>query len=136
MRNRVPKGILVNYTGGDIAAALTPFGTLQRPGQQLRGGLGPNVPAPDRAGSLRGVGTRWNGRATLSAWHVNPYSYGAYSYWPTGYCHNYAGYEAMRQGNVHFAGEHCSIDFQGYMEGGAAEGQRAGTEVLGDYGLK
>jgi monoamine oxidase len=72
----------------------------------------------------------------LSAWHVNPYAYGAYSYWPTGYCHNYAGYEAIRQGNVHFAGEHCSIDYQGYMEGGATEGQRAGVEVLGDYGLK
>jgi monoamine oxidase len=42
----------------------------------------------------------------------------------------------MRQGNLHFAGEHCSIDYQGYMEGGATEGQRAALEVLGDYGLK
>lgn len=83
-----------------------------------------------------GITALWNGRATLSDWPSNPYSLGAYSYWPTGYCQNYAGYERARQGNTHFAGEHCSIDFQGYMEGGATEGQRAAAEVLGDYGLK
>jgi monoamine oxidase len=33
---------------------------------------------------------------------------------------------------VHFAGEHCSVDFQGYMEGGAEEGQRAADEVIAD----
>jgi monoamine oxidase len=38
----------------------------------------------------------------------------------------------MRQGNIHFAGEHCSINFQGFMEGGAQEGQRAAAEILGD----
>jgi monoamine oxidase len=38
----------------------------------------------------------------------------------------------MRQGNIHFAGEHCSINFQGFMEGGASEGVRAANEVLSD----
>jgi monoamine oxidase len=38
----------------------------------------------------------------------------------------------MRQGNIHFAGEHCSQDFQGFMEGGASEGVRAAYEILGD----
>ena len=36
------------------------------------------------------------------------------------------------QGNIHFAGEHCSQDFQGYTEGGAAEGVRAANEILAD----
>jgi monoamine oxidase len=36
------------------------------------------------------------------------------------------------QGNIHFAGEHCSQDFQGYMDGGAAEGVRAANETLAD----
>ena len=44
-----------------------------------------------------------------------------------------AGYEKVRQGNIHFAGEHCSYNFQGYMEGGAEEGKRAANEVLRDY---
>ncbi|WP_207786112.1 FAD-dependent oxidoreductase [Micromonospora globispora] len=85
---------------------------------------------------LSGVAGQWNGKATMSAWHTNPYAWGAYSYWPNGYPHRYAGYEAVRQGNVHFAGEHCSIDYQGYMEGGAQEGQRAAREVLTDLGIK
>ena len=83
-----------------------------------------------------GITPLWNGRATLAAWSKNPYSLGAYSYWPTDYCHRYAGYEGVRQGNTHFAGEHCSIDFQGYMEGGAVEGRRAAQEVLADLGVK
>jgi monoamine oxidase len=39
----------------------------------------------------------------------------------------------VRQGNCHFAGEHCSIDFQGFMEGGAKTGRRAALEVIADY---
>jgi monoamine oxidase len=31
-----------------------------------------------------------------------------------------------------FAGEHCSQDLQGFMEGGASEGLRAANEILGD----
>ncbi len=77
-----------------------------------------------------GTSPTWNGRATLSAWHLNPYSYGAYSCWPVGYLTTYAGYEGTAQGNLHFAGEHTSYNFQGYMEGGAEEGARAAGEVL------
>jgi hypothetical protein len=40
------------------------------------------------------------------------------------------GYEKIPQGNIHFAGEHCSQDFQGFMEGGANEGIRATEEIL------
>ena len=46
------------------------------------------------------------------------------------------GRERGRQGNPHCGGEPCSSDCQGYMEGGAQEGQRAAVEVLGDYGMK
>jgi monoamine oxidase len=129
------EGILVDYTGGPLSAAFdagTPFADHSDPkvtayAKTFLGQLEPVFP---------GVTAEWNGRATLSAWPKNPYSLGAYSYWPTNYCHRYAGYEGVRQGNVHFAGEHCSIDYQGYMEGGATEGQRASLEVLTDLGLK
>lgn len=36
----------------------------------------------------------------------------------------------MSQGRIHFAGEYCSIDFSGFMEGAVKEGYRAGLEVL------
>jgi monoamine oxidase len=32
-------------------------------------------------------------------------------------------------GSVHFAGEYCSQDFQGYINGAAMEGQRAAMEI-------
>jgi monoamine oxidase len=32
-------------------------------------------------------------------------------------------------GNVFYAGEHTSTDFQGFMEGAASEGRRAANEV-------
>jgi monoamine oxidase len=60
----------------------------------------------------------------------------SYSYWRTGQLHSFAGYERRRQGNVFFAGEHASIDYQGYMEGAAAEGIRAGCEILTSLGIK
>jgi Flavin containing amine oxidoreductase len=33
------------------------------------------------------------------------------------------------QGNLHFAGEYISNDYQGYIEGGAVEGLRAANEI-------
>ncbi len=56
----------------------------------------------------------------------------SYSYWRVGQYTAFSGYEKQRQGNVHFAGEHCSQDYQGFMEGGASEGVRAGGEILTD----
>jgi monoamine oxidase len=58
---------------------------------------------------------------------------GSYSCFLVGQYTTIAGYEKVRQGNIHFAGEHCSFNFQGYMEGGAEEGKRAANEVLRDY---
>jgi monoamine oxidase len=77
-----------------------------------------------------GIGGAYEGKATLAAWHRNPNSYGAYSCYPVDYCHRFAGYEGVRQGNVHIAGEHTSVDSQGYMNGGAESGARAAAELL------
>lgn len=33
-------------------------------------------------------------------------------------------------GNLYFAGEHCSTDFQGFMNGGAETGRRAAQVLL------
>ncbi|WP_374772260.1 FAD-dependent oxidoreductase [Streptomyces sp. NBC_01310] len=122
-------GILLQYGGGTLAGALTPatpFATETDPyvrtlATRMLTGIDAFFP---------GTKAAWNGRAQLSAWHRNPYALGAYSYWPTGYLHRYARYEGTAQGNVHIGGEHCSYDFQGFMEGGATEGERAAREVI------
>ncbi|MCX5379158.1 NAD(P)/FAD-dependent oxidoreductase [Streptomyces sp. NBC_00091] len=122
-------GILLQYGGGSLAGSLTPgspFATESDPyvralAERMLTGIDAFYP---------GTKAVWTGRAQLSAWHRNPYSLGAYSYWPTGYLHRYAKYEGTAQGNVHIGGEHCSYDFQGFMEGGATEGERAAREVI------
>ena len=85
----------------------------------------------------KGITPLWNGVATLSVPALDPNLNCSYSYWKVGQYHAFSGYEKARQpfpnGKIHFAGEHCSQDFQGFMEGGASEGARAANEILGDY---
>jgi monoamine oxidase len=119
-------GILVNYTGGDIGASFTGSSgkKVRDYAAQFLAQLEPVFP---------GISVQWNGRATLDTPWRNPYLLGSYSYWKLGQYTLFSGSEKERSGNCHFAGEHCSTDFQGYMEGGASEGARAANEILSDY---
>jgi monoamine oxidase len=38
-------------------------------------------------------------------------------------------------GGLHFAGEHCALDTQGFMEGGCESGEIAAREVLAQRGV-
>jgi monoamine oxidase len=85
-----------------------------------------------------GITSHWNGRATLDVPLNDPFLRGSYSYWKVGQYTQFSGYEGARQpdvktGKCHFAGEQCSTNFQGFMEGGAEEGARAANEILSDY---
>ena len=82
-----------------------------------------------------GISAQWNGRATLDYPANNPLLLGSYSYWKIGQYTGFSGVEREPSGNCHFAGEHTSILFQGFMEGGAEEGQRAADEILAGLGL-
>ena len=81
-----------------------------------------------------GITAQWNGKAMLSTPFTDPNLLCSYSYWKPGQYTGFSGYEGVRQGNIHFAGEHCSTSFQGFMEGGASEGVRAANEILTDLG--
>ena len=127
-------GILVDYTGGGV-----PLATFQGDPND------PNVVQGFARTYLNqinqvfpGIKQRWNGRATLSVPRIDPNLLGSYSYWKVGQYTSFSGYEGVRQpdpntGKCHFAGEHCSTDFQGFMEGAAEEGARAANEILSDY---
>jgi len=123
-------GIIVNYTGGDIAGAFQPSSPYSR------ADTNPKVEAYARAFLRRfetvfpGISAEWNGRATLSAPILDQNLLCSYSYWKVGQYTAFSGYEGVPQGSIHFAGEHCSQDFQGFMEGGASEGVRAALEVV------
>ena len=129
-------GILVDYTGGDVAGSFapsTPYSAAQ---------TNPQVAAYAKTflqqiePVFQGITSKWNGRATLSVPALDPNLNCSYSYWKVGQYHTFSGYEKARQpfpnGPIHFAGEHCSQNFQGFMEGGASEGVRAAGEILAD----
>jgi monoamine oxidase len=80
-----------------------------------------------------GVSPAWNGKATFGNAQADPNILASYSCWLVGQCTTIAGHEALPQGRVHFAGEHTSVENQGFMEGGAESGLRAAAEILADY---
>jgi monoamine oxidase len=46
----------------------------------------------------------------------------------------FSGQEGEPVGNLYFAGEHCSRDFQGFMNGGAMTGRLAAAAILAESG--
>jgi len=125
-------GILVEYPGANTAGSMgqsNPYTTTANNSavagfaKQFLAQIEPIFP---------GITAQWNGKAMLSTPFTDPNFLCSYSYWKPGQYTGFSGYEGMRQGNIHFAGEHCSINFQGFMEGGAQEGQRAANEILSD----
>ncbi len=123
-------GLLVDYTGGREGASYhppTPYSTSKN--SPLVAGFAETCLA-QLEGPWPGITPHYTGLATLSYPTGDPNKLGSYSGWKVGQYTLFAGYEKVAQGNIHFAGEHCSINFQGYMEGGAREGIRAAREVL------
>src|SRR5262245_52802245 len=125
-------GLLVNYRGAAVADRVPPATPYTSGGPALAAETRWFLDQLDRV--WPGVASEWNGKVSLSAPALDPNLGCSYSYWRVGQYHTLRGYEAVRQHNVFFTGEHCSVEFQGYMEGGAAEGVRAANEVRRDLG--
>jgi monoamine oxidase len=125
-----PDGLLTNYTGGTVGASYRPSG----PYTTSRGSIVTARYAQQFLDQLEvlwpGVGGHYTGLATLSYPTGDPNLLGSYSTYKVGQYTGFAGYERVPQGRIHFAGEHTSYNFQGFMEGGAESGVRAAREVL------
>ena len=76
-----------------------------------------------------GLSAQWNGKLTQSLPYLNPLTRASYAYYRVGQYTAFGGYEGVRQQGVLFCGDHTSQDFQGFMEGAASEGRRAGREL-------
>lgn len=120
-------GILVLYSGGSGTHQMrtnTPFATANdskvlQDAQRGVGQLAPVFP-----------GLAWNGRATQALPHKSPLFNASYSFYRVGQYTDFAGYEGATQGGVHFCGEHTSLDYQGYMEGGAITGKQTAKDLI------
>jgi monoamine oxidase len=78
---------------------------------------------------LPDVTAAYSGRAWYDFGLLDPNLQGGYSYWRVGQYTGFSGYEGVPEGRIHFAGEHTTQDFQGFMEGAVVSGERCAAEV-------
>ncbi len=119
------RGILTNFIGGDHGLELQ----------------GVEADAWWQAGPLDDLelvwpGTRdaYSGDAVKFDWPNAPGAKGSYTCYRPGQW-AYYGLEGAPEGRLHFCGEHTSLDFQGWMEGGAESGAMAAAQILDELGL-
>jgi monoamine oxidase len=74
-------------------------------------------------------GARWH-------WPTYPFTKASYACYKPGQWTTIRGAEAAPVGNLLFAGEHCSLDYQGFMNGGAETGRLAADAVLRRAGVR
>ncbi|MBS1914822.1 MAG: FAD-dependent oxidoreductase [Bacteroidetes bacterium] len=79
----------------------------------------------------QGAKKSYTGKNIKYCWEKNAHIRAGYSSFKKGQWSTLAGWEAEPVGNIYFAGEHVSRDFQGYMNGGAQTGRVAAENIAG-----
>ena len=120
-----PEGILTDYTGGAHGIEVT-SGTPEKQRDAFLAQLDQVFPGSAAAS---------NGAVARFAWPTYELTRGSYAGYKVGQWTTIAGAEGERVGNLLFAGEHCSRDAQGYMEGAALTGAMAAEQIAVDLGL-
>lgn len=118
-------GLVTDFTGGRQGLAIG-AGVPEDQAQRF-------LPQFERV--FPGVRNLRTGKAVRAFWPGERFAKGSYSCYLVGQWTQMYGVEEERVGNLYFAGEHTSLENQGYMEGGCETGQRAALEILEDLGL-
>jgi monoamine oxidase len=113
-------GLLTVYTGGVTGERL---GRGSAEGQLLA-----RLPLIDRI--FPGTADAYlRGSAVRMHWPSVEHTLGSYSCYLPGQA-SFSGLEGESVGRLHFCGEHTSVDFQGFMNGGAESGERVAAELI------
>ncbi|MEG4628121.1 NAD(P)/FAD-dependent oxidoreductase [Microcoleus sp. AR_TQ3_B6] len=120
-----PNGLITNFTGGRQGLSIG-AGTPEDQAQRFLNQIERVFP---------GVRNLRSGKAVRAYWPGERFFKGSYSCYLVGQWTQMHGVEGERVGNLFFAGEHTSLENQGYMEGGCETGQMAAFEILQDLGL-
>ena len=118
-------GGLTLYSGGSAGLAVGE-GTPEHQVERLLPGVEQAFP---------GVETALNGRVGRFHWPSHPFTLASYACYRPGQWTTIAGAEIEPVGRLFFAGEHCSYEYQGYMNGAAETGRRAAENVLDALGV-
>jgi monoamine oxidase len=122
---QAPSGGLTLYSGGKAALDVGE-GTAEAVAARLMAGIERAYPG---ATALR------NGKVSRFHWPTFPWTRGSYSCYKPGQWTAIAGAESEPVGNLFFAGEHCSYDFQGYMNGAAQSGADTAKAIMAALSL-
>jgi monoamine oxidase len=85
------------------------------------------LPGIERA--YPGASLAYANTAIRHHWPSNPYALGCYASYKVGQWTEIGGAESEPIGNLFFAGEHCSYDFQGFMNGAVQTGKSVATLI-------
>ena len=113
-------GILAALPGGRIGTDWGQRTTSALP-RQRAGRDGARLPRRSSTRSSPGCDSAYNGKSYYVWSAGDPHIRGAYSYLKVGQYTGFNGIQGRREGNLHFAGEHTSVNFQGYIEGALAQ---------------
>lgn len=122
----VTKGVLLEWFGGSRANDLRgsrSYGEADPADvEEFLNGIDPIYP---------GTKAAYNGLALKTQPSRSRFLKGSYMGMPFGGYTSFFGAMGMTEGegHLHFAGEHTSIDFWGFMEGAVAEGERAAQDI-------
>ncbi len=112
-------GGLTLYSGGRAGVAVGE-GTAEAQAERLLPGA--ERVFPGVAGAA--------GKARRFHWPSHPLSLGSYSCYKPGQWTTIRGAEGLPGGNLLFAGEHCSRDHQGFMNGAVETGRLAAMQIV------
>ncbi len=118
------RGLLTVFTGGSYGASF-PVTTAHGP-----------IPDVLRRqtldyldGFVPGISAAYSGVGWADSWVDDPWTHGSYTYFAPGQYTRFSGFNGKPEGGLHFAGEHTSVEWLGYLNGGVATGERAAREV-------
>ena len=80
--------------------------------------------------AFKGAKDNFTMKTELANWANNPFVKASYSSFGIGQYTTLSGKAAESVRNLHFAGEHCSAEFWGFMNGGAETGRKAAEKIL------
>ncbi|UCF80570.1 MAG: FAD-dependent oxidoreductase [Acidobacteriota bacterium] len=83
-----------------------------------------------------GVSAEFNGKTHRFNWGAFPYAKGSYAVYKPGQWTTINGWEGEPVGNMLFAGDHCSEDYQGYINGAIETGRRTAERLAARLGKK
>lgn len=119
------EGILTNFTGGRHGVEIGQ-GSAAAQAEQFTRDLEPIFPGVTAARSGM-TETRFH-------WPSFPWTLGSYASYRVGQWTTIGGLEGAPVGRLYFAGEHCSVEAQGFMEGGCETGEAAAAAIRQDLG--